>query len=212
VSLLALPPPETLKDARSQANMAYYFNQSSEDKGLGAGLDGPDTLDKVEAPAWALLELLDEGPDNINWLRLLSQLTGDDPDPSGDRAVAVVEKLHEFLRSLDAVRLAARKAHQKRRRGRPGIKDDLRAAAYVLIEYWGRTHGGKKFTNADWNGLEAIGDPAKFLFDELRLIDPKRPRLASQLKGIMAQAVAKEPGTRRGRKRSRANNKAFVVE
>jgi hypothetical protein len=203
------PPPETLEEARSQAHTAYVFNQSSEEKGLGAEFDGPDTLDKVEASAWALLELLDDRLNNVNWQRLLSELTGDDPDPSGDRSVAVCEKLIEFLRSLDKVRLAAHNAHVKRRRGRPAMKDDLRAAASVLIKFWGRTHG--KFTNAEWNGLEAIGDPAKFLFDELRLIDPERPRLAEQLKGIMADAVAETPGPRRGRPRSRANNKVSVI-
>jgi hypothetical protein len=106
VSLLELPPPTTLEEARSQAFMAYAFNQSSEEKGFPAELDGPDTLDEVEASAWALLELLDEGPDNINWCRLICELTGDDPDPSGDRAAAVVEKLGKFLRRLDKVRLA----------------------------------------------------------------------------------------------------------
>jgi hypothetical protein len=199
------PPPETLEDARSQAHTAYVFNQSSEEKGLGAEFDGSDTLDKVEATASLLLELLDDRLNNVNWGRLLCELTGDNPDPSGDRSVAVCEKLIEFLRRLDAVRLAARNAHVKRRRGRPAMKDDLRAAALVLIEFWQRTHGGKKFTNAEWNGLEAIGDPAKFLFDELRRIDPERPRLAEQLKGIMAEAVAETPGPRRGRPRSRAN-------
>jgi hypothetical protein len=57
VSVLELPPPKTLEEARSQAYMAYVFNQSSYDKGLPAELDGPDTLDKVEAAALALLEL-----------------------------------------------------------------------------------------------------------------------------------------------------------
>jgi hypothetical protein len=194
---LQLPPPTNLEEARSQAFMAYHFNRSSEEKGLPAGLDGPDTLDKVETKAWALLELLG---DDVNWWRLAGELTGDDPDPSGDRAAAVAGKLYDFLRSLDAIRLAARKAHLERRRGRPGIKNDLRAAASVLIKFWQRTHSGKKFTNGEWSGLEAIGGPAKFLFDELRLIDPERPRLAAQLKGIMAAAVAETLDARRGRK------------
>jgi hypothetical protein len=145
VSVLELPPPTTLEEARSRAHMAYEFNKSSEEKGLGAGLDGSDTLDEVEASAWALLRLLDEGPHNVNWCRLICELAGNDPDPSGDRAAAVVEKLSKFLRSLDAVRLAARKAHQKRRRGRPGIKNDLRAATFVLIEFW--------LTDPRWRGI-----------------------------------------------------------
>jgi hypothetical protein len=131
VSVFEPPPPTTLEEARARAFMAYYFNKSSEEKGLGAGLDGSDTLNKVEAPARRLLRLLDEGPDNVNWCRLICELTGDDPDPAGHRAAAVVEKLGDFLRRLEAIRLAARKAHHKRRRARPGIKNDLRAAALV---------------------------------------------------------------------------------
>jgi hypothetical protein len=204
---------ETLEEARSQAHMAYVFNQSSEDKGLGAEFDGPDTLDEVEATASALLELLDV---EVNRQRIIDALLDEyHPEHRGrprcEPIDEVAHKFDEMLRRLDAVRLAARKAHQKRRRGRPAIKNDLRAAADVLIEFWKRTHGEKKFTNAEWNGLEAIGGPAKFLFDELRLIDPGRPRLAAQLKGIMAEAVPEIPGDRRGRKRSRANNKASVV-
>jgi hypothetical protein len=207
---VSVSPPKTLEEARSQALMAYHFNQSSEEKGLGAGLDGPDTLDEVEARAWALLELLDDRLNNVNWRRLVWELTGDDPDPSGDRAVAVGEKLGELLRSLDAVRLAARKAHQKRRRGRPAIKSDLRAAAEVLIEYWGRTRGMKKFTNL-WDGPEPMSAAACFLFEELRRIDPKRQRLAEQLKGIMAEAVPPD-GPRQGRKVKGKQQRAFVVE
>jgi hypothetical protein len=76
----------------------------------------------------------------------------------------------------------------------------LRAAAAVLIEFWQRTHSGEKFTNGKWNGLEPISGAALFLFDELRRIDPRRPRLAEQLKDIMATAVAKTLDARRGRK------------
>jgi AT hook motif len=88
------------------------------------------------------------------------------------------------------VRLAARKAHQKRQRGRPAKKDDLRGAAFVLIEFWKRTHG--KFTNGKWNGLEPIKGPAKFLFEELRLIDPKRRTRAKPF-GLHPSTAA--PGT-----------------
>jgi hypothetical protein len=210
------PAPETVEEARSQALVAYHFNQSSEEKGLGAELDGPDTLNKVEAPASKLLELLDDRLNNVNRQRIIDALLDEyHPErrgcPTCELIDEVAHKFDEMLSRLDAVRLAARKAHQKRRRGRPAIKNDLRAAASVLIEFWKRTHGPKKFTNAEWNGLEAIGGPAKFLFDELRRIDPKRQRLAKQLKGIMAEAVAETDDDRRGRPRSRSNNKAFVV-
>jgi hypothetical protein len=209
VSVLELPT--TLEEARSQAFMAYYFNQSSEEKGLGAELDGPDTLDKVEAWAWALLELLDV---EVNRQRIIDALLDEcHPERRGCPACELIDevahKFDEMLRRLDAVRLAARKAHQKRRRGRPGIKNDLRAAASVLIKFWEyrqRTHGGEEFTNV-WDDqdhrLVPTSAAACFLFDELRLIDPKRPRLAEQLRDIMAPAVKGKPGPRRGRPRSK---------
>jgi hypothetical protein len=180
----------TLKEARAQAEQAYHWaqwTQYCEDESF----DRPDTLDKVEAVAWALLQLLANEPDNINRQRLLGEL---------DRS-----KLDETWRCLDAVRLAARRAHVKRRRGRPKTKADLRAAYSVLVKYWQRTTGEEPTNGWDDEGprLEPTSPAAIFLFDELRRIDPGRERLAEQLQDIMIKTVKDSPGPRRGRPRRR---------
>jgi hypothetical protein len=197
VTVFELPVPTTLEEARYQARFFYDSAQFSNDEGL----DGPDTLDEVEAPAWKL-ELLLGDLLSINHRRLVWELTGDDDDPSGDRAVAVGEKLDEMVDFLGEVRLAARRAHVKRQRGRPGAKRDLRAAYSVLIDYWRRTHPGEDPTNGwDKEDPRVPTSPAAcFLFDELRRIDPRRERLAEQLSDLLTETVAALPGRRRGRK------------
>jgi hypothetical protein len=196
--------PTTLEEARSQALMAYYFNQSSEEKGLGAEFDGPDTLDKVEKPANRLLELL---CDTVNRHRIIDALLDEyHPEhkecPRCELIDEVAHKFDEMCRQLDAVRLVARKAHLKRERGRPGIKADLRAAYSVLIDYWQREHPEVTPTNG-WDEEDPRiprSVAACFLFDELRRIDPRRKRLAEQLSDLLTETIAALPGRRRGRK------------
>jgi hypothetical protein len=198
VSVFKLPLPTTLEEARHQATFAYDSAQCWEYDGF----DGPDALDRVEKPATQLLQLLDNRPDNINWCRIIGELTGEDDDPSGDRAVAVGDKLDDMLHFLDEVRLAARRAHVKRGRGRPGTKADLRAAYSVLIEYWQRAYPGVTPTNT-WDKEDRripTSDAACFLFDELRRIDPRRERLAEQLRDLLQETVESSLGPRPGRK------------
>ena len=172
-----------------------------------------DTLDKVEEPAWKLLQLLS---DELNLRRIISALLdtyhpAKDPLRDDRIVVEVADKFDEMLRRLDAVRLVARDTHQRRGRGRPVTQHGLHNAYGWLAEFYKRSFGEKQFTQG-WpettGGLMPKSPASRFLYDAIRLIHPDRPRLAQELRRLMADDVKKIRGPRRGRrdesKRSRA--------
>ncbi len=193
MSGIETPLPTTKEEAIYWAGFAYGGVDHNWDTGA-------DTLEDVERPAAALIELLD-WPNEINRQRLITELAADQQDD--EAAVVISEKLDETLRFLDEVRLAARRAHRHRRReeGRPQSKHDLRAAYAVLLGYWRRTHD--EFTNV-WASaagqLSPTSAAASFLYDSVRKIDPGRARLAEELRDLMAETVKSTPGPRQGRR------------
>jgi hypothetical protein len=174
--------------------------------------DAPDTLDEIEKPATELTFLL-----LVNEQRIISALLDEyhEPEHSDDHGgfswhrdeviKEVCDKFEEMLRRLDAVRLVARRAHQKRGRGRPRKKQEIRNAYAELADFWKRSFGKERFTQA-WtrtdDGLVPTSDAACFLYDAMRLIDPRRPRLAEQLRALMPDDVRAILGQRRGRKKN----------
>jgi hypothetical protein len=175
--------------------------------------EGPDTLDEIEKPAIELTLLL---IDDTNQRRIISALLDEyherehSDDLRGfswhrDEAIKeVFDNFEEMLRRLDAVRLAARRAHQKRGRGRPR-NQDIRNAYAELADFWKRSFGEERFTQG-WaktdDGLVPTSDAACFLCDAMRLIDPRRPRLAEELRALMPDDVRAILGQRRGRKKN----------
>jgi len=141
--------------------------------------DRSDTLDKIEKPIAELSLLLS---DKINHHRLF--------EDGGEPALRkFCEKLPTLLEN---VRLAARKAHQTRGRGRPKARADLNGAYWSLERWYRRIFGDDKFTNV-WDGpateLTPTSPAASFFFDVMTLIDPDQPRLAVELRELMANTV-----------------------
>jgi hypothetical protein len=156
---------------------------------------GSDTLNKIEKPISMLLDLL---ANEINHDCLFGELF-----TAG--GVAIAKKLEELPPFLETVREAARAAHWSRRRGRPKCKSDLRVAYRSLVRGWAWLKGPEEFTS-DWDYVEARLIPASpaacFIYDVMKQIDPSRPRLAEELRDLMAATVAELPGPRRGRRRT----------
>jgi hypothetical protein len=105
---------------------------------------------------------------------------------------ALREFCEELLPWLENVRQAARRAHQRRGRGRPKARTDLSGAYWSLERWYRRIFGDDKFTNV-WEpsatGLTPTSPTAFFFFDVMMLIDPGRPRLAEELRELMANTV-----------------------
>jgi hypothetical protein len=131
------------------------------------GYNGPDTLDKVGKLAAALSALLAH---KLNRHRLCATLF----EESG---LAAVAKFEEFRPFLDAIRSTARKAHQRRTRGRPRVKSDLAAAYRSLVQSYGLVFPGRRFTNV-WDTKDRKHPPipvsraACLLYDVMQLIGP----------------------------------------
>lgn len=165
---------------------------------IAEGYDGPDTLNKVEKPASALLDLL---ANEVNRHRLLVNLIGV-KDGYATNDLAFATKLDQLPAFLEAVRLAAREAHRTRPRKRPKSKADLTAAYAFLVKFW---PAGATFSNT-WDDTDRGSPPiptspaAWFLYDAMKLIDPNRKRLAEELRDLMAETVTSLPGPRRGRR------------
>jgi hypothetical protein len=176
------------------------------------GYSGPDTLDKLEQPVSALLDLLQ---DKINRHRLGCKLAVLDDNlaeiPIGPDGVWVgtrggFAEVTALESLLERVQVAAPKAHRpKRGRGRPKTKSDLEAAYRSLARNWRLIHGDDKFTNT-WaqteNGLQPISLAARFIYHAICLIDPARQNLAVDLQAMMERDIVSIPGSRPGRRKS----------
>jgi len=175
-----------LEAAVAEADMLYDTSQYAERYG------GPDTLDKIDKPISALLDLL---ANEINHHYLVVEL-------STARGVAIAEKFEELPPLLETVRAAAREAH--RIRARPRIKNDLRSAYRGLVRFW-PSLSAEQFANVWANtgsGLSPTSAAACFIYDVMKQIDPSRTRLAEELRELMANTVKESPGPRRGRRRN----------
>jgi hypothetical protein len=185
---------DELREAISSAQVVYDSVQSWPE------LEAPDALDRIDAPALAMFEALDDRR-YLDRVRLVQTLTAG--SPSGTAVEEMLDKLDDWLVFLDEIRLAARKAHKARGRGSPARKPDLRAAYCELVQYWLRSFGEAKFTQG-WadttEGLKPTSPAAAFLYDAMTLIDHHRPRLAEELRALMMATVAELPGSRRGRR------------
>jgi hypothetical protein len=155
--------------------------------------DPSKTLDEVERLSGPLLDLLF---DEVNRQRLIGLLADDVTD---ERTVA--NKFDESRHFLYVMAQLAGGGYQKRGRGTPRQKDDLRGAYNVLVARYGNDRSD--FTNvwAETDELVPTSPAAQFLYDSLRLIDPHRTRLAQELRDLMGETVKSLPGPRRGRKR-----------
>jgi hypothetical protein len=171
--------------------------------------DAPDTLDEIDALAFRLLMLLD---DQVNQRRIFNGLLDEFHPEYRERPyetpfeliAEVGHKFDEMLRRLDAVRLVARNAHHPPPgRGRPVTQHELRSAYGWLAAFWKRTFGEDRFKQ-DWEetpeGLEPLTDAARFLRDAMKIIDPRRPRLAQELRWLMQADIGKMRGPRQGRR------------
>jgi hypothetical protein len=158
----------------------------------GEGYDDRDTLDKIEKPAAELSRLLSE---NVNHHRLAMTLFED----GGESALR--KFCEEAIPFLDDVRLAARKAHRSRERGRPKARGDLEGAYQSLAKWYRRLFGDVEFTSS-WEASNSYptSPAACFLYDVMTLIDPDRPHLPKELRDLMTETVSNIPGPRRGRR------------
>jgi hypothetical protein len=174
------------------------------------GYDKPDTLDEIEKPITALLNLLGH---EVNRHRLFVRLVGVQDGHAVNDVVAVGAKFDALVPFLKEVRLAARDAHWARGRGRPEAKADLASAYRFLARRYRELFGDKAFTQ-NWvkvpkpdlikpdlikKDLAPIAQAAQFVFDVIKIIDPDRPCLAEELRDLMTKTVATLPGPRRGR-------------
>jgi hypothetical protein len=116
-----------LRIAIGDAAQAYSAAQFS------ARYGGPDRLDKIDEPIGVLLALVGN---DVNQHRLFAELF----EAGG---LAVAEGFAELPRLLETLREAARKAHRSRGKGRPALKDDLRAAYQVFVHYWPLRNGDR---------------------------------------------------------------------
>jgi hypothetical protein len=164
---------------------------------------GKDTLDKVQKTAAKLLELLS---DDVNRHRIIDAIIDHrlpDRQSAADPIGEIVGKFEEMLAMLDAVRLAAASGHRHRERGRPA-KEDLRAAYDLLAGFWIDVFDQKAFTQT-WQRvgeeLEPTSPASWFLYEAIKIIDPRRPGLGESLQALMVKHVSQLPGERRGRRR-----------
>jgi hypothetical protein len=169
-------------DAISLARRAYRW-RSYPDYGPDTLLVLAGLLDRVWELLWPTA--------NVN---RLSQVIAND---SGNPAPLSV---NDFASLVDRYACLARAAH--RGRGRPPRKDDLALAYRFLADFWQEQEGSLNFTN-NWMetrvGLAPISPAACFLYNALKDIAPERPRLAEELRDLMAVTVKQLPGQRRGR-------------
>ncbi len=160
------------------------------------GYDGPDTLDKIEEPASALLDLL---ANEVNRHRLIANLI------RGCSLVTIGDKFDQLLPFLEVIRSAAREAHRTPPRHRPKAKRDLAEAYRALNRHWRSIFGDREFSNT-WDYVDKSRPPiptspaACFLYDVMKLIDPTRERLAAELRDLMTETVTSLTGPRRGRR------------
>lgn len=191
--------PAKLARVMDEAADAHRGDEFAVEEGPGRS----DQLDRVAELARELTELLAYRPDNLNYHRLIQELSEDD-DGTGDMVEAAIQKLDAALGLLEDVRAAARAAHQAhdRSRGRPTTKALLRAAYQVLAGFWIEAHGPESFKQ-NWQqadgGLAPINDASRFLFETIATIDHGE-RLAERLRDLMIETVTELPGKRRGRR------------
>jgi hypothetical protein len=165
------------------ARGAYHHGPlRNRDEGPDTLLDLADLLDRVWELLWPQA--------NAN---RLSAAVADSSDPA-------LPFPSDFAGLLDRYASLARAAH--RGRGNPPKNANLAVAYRILADFWQEQEGG--ITNVwarDSAGILVPTSPAAcFLYDALRGIDPDRPRLAEELRDLMADTVKQLPGQRQGRK------------
>ncbi len=168
------------RNAAVRLAAGVYRHRSYHDEGPDALLKLADLLDRV----WELL------CPAANANRLSTAIA---EDSSGSPAPCV----SDFAALVHRYERLARAAH--RGRGKPPRKPGLEVAYRVLADFWREQHGVQNFTSG-WSktkdSLAPTSPAACFLFDAMREIDAERPRLAEELRDLMAADVAARPEAR----------------
>jgi hypothetical protein len=180
--------PAKRADVIRDAEYAYRY-ASYPSPEFGAGSDTLIELAKALDRALELLRL------PANSKRLMQSIIE-------DRGPVPLPLVGDFVILLERYQNLALATH--RGRGKPSQKGDLSAAYRVLAASWCQQEGDRYFTNG-WATTESgdlvpTSSAARFLFEALREIAPRRERLAEELRAMMADTVKRLPGARRGRR------------